>query len=53
MLPRSPLFWVVVILIMCGVFSAQDPSGFQHFAKAVGGVIGLGFSGLFAILGLL
>ena len=53
MLPRSPLFWVIVLLLLAGVFSAQDPSGFQHFARAVGGVIALIFSGLFAILGLL
>lgn len=53
MMPRSPLFWLVVILLLAGVFSAKDPSGFQHFAKAVGGIIALIFSGLFAILGLL
>lgn len=53
MLPRSPLFWIVAILILAGVFSAQDPAGFKHFAHGVGTVVGLIFSGLFAILGLL
>jgi hypothetical protein len=53
MLPRSPLFWFVVILIAAGAFSTKNPSGFAHFAHGVGDVIGLGFTGLFALLSLL
>ena len=53
MLPRSPLFWVVVILLVSGAFASKDPEGFKHFAHGVGNVIGLCMAGLFAILGAL
>jgi hypothetical protein len=53
MLPRSPLFWVIVLLIGAGAFASKNPTGFAHFGHAVAGVVGLMFSGLFAILSLL